>query len=276
VWFALARWGLRGIFEWNKPWRYLLVLVASVLVSFGGYRSGVELLFLLFFVQFMVEGLWKTPLLPILFLLGVLCLMPVLFFASKMPGAVQRSISFLPVDIDPAVRADAAYSTDWRVNIWRTVLPEVPKYLLLGKGYGMNPAEFDLVSEEAQMGLTEGYEVAIASGEYHSGPLSVLIPLGLFGAIAVFFVLRAGVKVLQSNRRYGDPRLRRVNDFLFAYFIAHIIQFVFVFGAFDAEFYTFLGVVGFSVGLNGGVCRKAAVQRQAVLSPTLAAPLTAA
>jgi len=101
---------------------------------FSGFRSQVAILFVLFAIQFMLEGLWKTFYLPLFCMLGALCLAPMLLFANKMPPAVQRSLAFLPADINPDVRAEAAASIDWRFEIWREVWPEVPKFLLLGKG----------------------------------------------------------------------------------------------------------------------------------------------
>ncbi len=274
--FIMARWGLRGVLEWGKLWRFLLLLAALATELFSGYRSGFELLLAILFAQFMVEGLWKTSLLPVAVLLGALCLVPVVLFANKMPGAVQRSLSFLPVDVDPVMRLDAVNTSAWRFELWRAVLPEVPKYLLLGKGYALNPDELYMTMQESAMGLNQGYEVAVTTGEFHSGPLSVLIPFGIFGLIAFLWVLWAGVKVLQSNRRHGDPRLKRVNDFLFAYFLVQIFQFFFVFGALDSQFYQFMGLLGLSVALNGGVCRKPAPARQTDLSSSLAAPAAVA
>jgi len=49
-------------------------------------------------------------------------------YANELPFVVQRSISFLPVDINPIVRRDVEHSSDWRFDMWRTLLPEVPQY----------------------------------------------------------------------------------------------------------------------------------------------------
>ena len=57
------------------------------------------------------------------------------------------------------------------------------------------------------MGLIDDYEGAILSGGYHSGGLSVLVPIGIFGAIAFVWLLGAGVKVLYCNHRYGGSEV---------------------------------------------------------------------
>ena len=258
--FVLARWGIRGISDWTKPWRLLLFIVALAAGLFSGFRSAFALLGLLLLVQFMVEGLWKTSFLPAILLLGVMCLVPVIMYANKMPFAVQRALAILPVNIDPDVRSEAENSTTWRVEMWREVLPLVPQYLLVGKGYGIDPTDLYLSSEGERLGLLPNYSAAITAGDYHSGPLSVLIPFGAFGTLAFLWLLGAGVKVLRCNHRYGDPRLKLINALLLSYFVAHLLFYFFVFGAFDSQLYIFLGILGMSVCLNGGVRRKAAAK----------------
>jgi hypothetical protein len=278
--FMLARWGIRRTFEWDKPWRLLLLTAVIVTGLFSGFRSEIGFLGVFFVVQFMVEGLWKTAFLPLFCLLGVLCLTPMLLFANKMPPAVQRSLAaflvVLPLDIDPAVRAEAADSSEWRYEMWKVVLPEVPKYLLLGKGYSIDPVDLYLTEEAVRSGLISDYETAIVAGDYHNGPLSVLIPFGMFGAIAFVWLLGAGVRVLYCNCRYGDARLRQVNMALLSYFLTLCVFFFFVVGTISSELVVFLGILGFSVSLNGGVCRRPALARQTALSSPLAAPVAAA
>jgi hypothetical protein len=268
--FCLARWGLRGLLAWNKPWRPLLFIAALTTALFSGFRSEILLLGVLLVVQFIIEGLWKTAVLPAFAFLGVLCLIPMLLFANKTPGAVQRALAFLPVRIDPQVRYEATASSEWRIEMWREVWPQVPKYLLIGKGYAIDPLDLYLTSEAARMGIISTYEASILAGDYHNGPLSVLMPFGLFGAIAFLWVLGAGIKVLNCNRRYGDPRLKSINDFFLSFFLAQSLVFFFVFGALNSQLSVFLGILGLSVSLNGGVCRKKALARPGAVEPSLA------
>lgn len=273
--WMLARWGIRGIFEWNKPWRVMLLVGLVAGSMFSGFRSQLIILALLFATQFITEGLWRTSLLPICVMLGILCVTPMLLFANKMPGAVQRTLALFPVDIDPQVRADATGSSEWRFTMWRMVWPEVPKYLLVGKGYSIDPIDLYLSAEASRSGLISSYEGSMMAGDYHNGPLSVLMPFGFFGAVAFLWLLVAGVKVLSSNFRYGDAQLKRVNAFLLSYFVAQALFFLLVFGALESGLPYFLGALGFSVSLNGGVRRRPALARQPALSSSLAAPVAA-
>jgi hypothetical protein len=54
---------------------------------------------------------------------------------------------------------------------------------------------------------------------------------------------------------------------LLSYFLTLSVCFFFVFGAFNSQLMVFLGLLGFSVSLNNGVCRKEAPK---------AVPMTAA
>ena len=79
----------------------------------------------------------RSRLMPILLLMGVPVAL-VLPFTDKLPFGVQRTMCFLPVHVDPIVEADAKISTDWRVEMWKIVIPDIPKYLILGKGYSLS------------------------------------------------------------------------------------------------------------------------------------------
>ena len=95
------------------------------------------------------------------------------------------------------------------------------------------------------------------AGDYHSGPLSILVPFGLIGSVAAIWVFTAGFRVLRSNYRFGDERLRLINRTLLSYYVANLVSFFFIFGAFNSQLCLFLGAVGLSISLNGGVRKQA-------------------
>jgi hypothetical protein len=92
-------------------------------------------------------------------------------------------------------------------------------------------------------------------GDYHNGPLSVIIPFGIFGAIAFAWLLVAGIRVVYQNYQFGDPAYHDMNTFLFAFFVAKVIIFLCVFGALDSDLAVFLGLIALSISLNGGVAK---------------------
>ncbi len=254
--FLLVHYGLRGLFDWTKPWRLFFLCVTVGAAFFAGFRSGLIVLFLIFAFQFYFEGLVRTRFLPIVLGVVAFALVPIMLFSDRMPPVVQRAISFLPVKLDAEVREDAVGSTDWRLQMWAIVVKDVPKYLIVGKGYGIDPTDMFLTTEAIRMGMLNSYEESMLAGDYHSGPLSVIIPFGIFGVLAFLWVLIAGYRILLSNYRYGDARLRRINTTLLSYYLTYCFTFFFIFGAFNSELSIFLGVVGISVSVNGGVRRK--------------------
>ena len=132
--FMIMRFGIRGIFDLHHPWRWLSFIVAFSLGLFGGYRSFVVIFIILFAVQFYFEKLYRSRLFFVFVLAGILASALILPFSDRLPLSVQRSISFLPVQLSPVAREDAFQSLDWRIDVWRLVLAQdVPKYFSSGK-----------------------------------------------------------------------------------------------------------------------------------------------
>jgi hypothetical protein len=258
--FLLSRYGVRGIFSISRPWYLALFLASAVTSLFGGFRSGLIALVLGFSLQFYMEGLHRTKLLPIFILalsLGVAVALP---FVRQMPYVVQRSLSFLPIEVDPIARLDAEGSTEWRLKIWEAVLPQVPKYFFLGKGLAMSQDDYDfsLSTFTGTMQETSADESwAALAGDYHNGPLSVIIPFGIWGVIGFIWFLAAAWKLLYRNFKYGDPSLHIINVFMFSAFVVKVVMFFVIFGGFYSDMQWFVGYVGMSVCLNNGIAKPA-------------------
>jgi O-antigen ligase len=254
VFFLLAIYGLRGVL--TKPWRLAVFVLALCATTLGGFRTPIVLLGLLVLILFILEGLHRTKFMLGAFVALILAALVIVPFASQMPRAVQRSLSFLPVEIDPWVRRDAEGSSEWRLLMWRSVLPQVPQYFWLGKGYVLNPTDLYLSTQAMKHGRARQYESSLAAGDYHNGPLSLYIPLGIFGTLAFIVFSVASLRALTRNYLYGQTELQGVNRFLLGYFLTNLIFFAAVFGSFYSELFKFTTTVGLSVALNRGICRK--------------------
>ena len=101
------------------------------------------------------------------------------------------------------------------------------------------------------------------ASDFHSGPLSVIIPLGIFGAIAFLWFLAPAFRVLFNNYRHGDKDYHRLNTFLLAYFTVRVIYFFVIFGSFHTELTIFTGLIGLSISVNGGMRRPAPAKARA-------------
>ena len=256
--YMLARYGINGIFRGGRPWRAVAFILFSSLLLFGGFRSLLMTCSMLFLIQFLLEGLHRTRLVLIFAFVGLLAAVICLPMANRLPLAVQRALSFLPLNINPAVQADAQASLDWRLDMWKALLPQVPPHLLLGKGYAISQEDYQMMGSDATFrGIAPAEQGLALSGDYHSGPLSVLLPFGIWGAIAFLWFLIAGVWALYHNRLYGDPALQTVNTLVFAAFLTKVISFLLIVGALSNDIAGFAGYLGLSISLNGGICRPA-------------------
>jgi len=249
--WLLARHGITGVFDLSRPWR-LLLLVGSVAAGmFGGFRSALLLMGSIFFILYTIEKLWRTRLTAVMLMLGILTGTVLVAFSTRLPLSVQRSLSILPIEVDPVTREMASYSTEWRIEMWKSLLPQVPKYLLKGKGYALSGDDLYMAQWDAvNKGNNVGYEAAAFAGDYHNGPLSVVIPFGAAGMLAFAWLMAAGARFLCAMCRQGAPEFHRINSFLFALFLARVVVFCTIFGSLYLELYYFTGILGFSVALN--------------------------
>jgi hypothetical protein len=248
--FLLARYGIRGLLDMRRPWRGLLCLLAVALCALSGFRSALLLAVLTFAAQFFFEGLHRTRVLPAV--LGIMLVASAAFLpiTDRLPLVIQRSFAFLPLKLDPQADLSARATSEWRIEMWKLLLPDIPKYFFKGKGYSIDPNQMYLANYAAVNVDMDVYATRLV-GDYHNGPLSIIIPLGIFGVIGFAWFLTASCRLLYRNARYGDPRLQSINTLLLSAFVAKMVFFLFVFGGLYAELYIFTGFVGLSVSLNG-------------------------
>jgi hypothetical protein len=258
--YLLVRYGIRQVINFGQPLRLALFLAVVAVTLLGGFRSVVVFFLLLVATLFYLEKLYRTRTFLLLLALGALSAMVILPNATRLPLAAQRSLSILPfVKVSPVAQWDAQASSEWRLTMWKLLVPEIPKRLLVGKGYAIDPTELYLTEESIKRGLAPAYETSLIAGDYHNGPLSVVIPFGLGGVLMFGFFCLASLRVLYNNWRYGLPEHHTYNVFFLAWFIAKLIFFVLVFGALSSDLVMLTSVVGLNISLNGGVCRKAQI-----------------
>jgi hypothetical protein len=272
----LARYGIRQLFNAHHLFRLALFLFAASFALLGGFRSTLIQFALVFCVVFYLEGLMRSKLLPAFLLAGALSLALMLAFTSHLPLSVQRTLTILPIQVDESARRSAEDTSKWRLDMWKAVIPTIPQYLLLGKGFLMTSAEMNSFSSgkpgEMQQFEAEG---SAAAGDFHNGPLSLLIPFGIWGFGGFIWLLVASWKVLHRNYLYGDPVFQTINRFLFGLFVSRAIFFFAIFGSFYSDLAFFTGLLGLSVSINGGVSRPYLIPQQKRPAPSSEKPTTA-
>ncbi len=250
--YLLARHGIRGLAGLRHWWRGAIFIVCFGAALLGGFRSSFVTLALLISFQFIFEKLLRTVVFPatvgVIILLSI-CLLP---FLDRMPLAVQRSLSFLPVHVDAAAALDAEGTAEWRWEMWKAVLPDVPRYLFLGKGYLFSSTDMYLTQEANRRGYVTEFDSMIVIGGYHNGPLTTIIPFGIWGALCFAWFCWVSIRYLYRKKEHGRPELRTINTFLLSLFCSTLLFFLTIYGQFNLDLRVFAGIMGLSIALNRG------------------------
>jgi hypothetical protein len=228
------------------------------LIFLGGFRSSIIGALIVLSLIFYLEKMHRTGMMLVVVLGGIMGGVLLVPLAPHLPYTFQRSLAFLPLPLRQDALMDAEGSTEWRLEIWSALLPEVPKYLMLGKGFSFTAATFN-----ESMGRNATFQKTISaadnplalSSDFHSGPLSVVLSFGLWGVLAWLWYWAAGFWVVWRNYHDGDPALRHLNLMLYASFIAKMFGFLFIFGGIVEDVGGFAGIIGLSLALNHGVMR---------------------
>jgi hypothetical protein len=260
--WMIARYGFRESLLTPKLWRPALLVVLAAGIMLGGFRSAILGILLLLTVLFFLEKLHRTGLVVAVAMLtigGGTLLVPL---AKDLPFTFQRALAFLPLDLTPDARMNAEATSEWRIEMWTALLPQIPQYLLLGKGYAFSAETFDesIGSNATFQHVIDASDISLAlSSDFHNGPLSVVIPFGIWGVIGWLWFWIAGFRVVWKNYRYGDPDLRHINLFLFAAFIVRCVMFLAVVGDMVSDMTYFAAITGLSIAFNHGVASRPAI-----------------
>jgi len=229
------------------------MILSFILGLYSGFRSILVMLILLFVVQFWLEGLYKTRWM-VLATCAVLLLTAITVpLANRLPLSVQRCLTVFPLDLDPSAIDDARGSTQWRLEMWRLIVPDIPKYFWVGKGFAIDPKDLYFAAEAQRFGGASGVESSIVAGDYHSGPLTLIIPFGVWGVLAFTWFIVSSARVLWINYKNSEQEMQTTNTFLLCFFISKTLFFLIFFGSFYVEFVSFASTVALSISINRGV-----------------------
>jgi O-Antigen ligase len=271
LYWLMAIYGIRGIFLSRKLWRLFLFALSFVVIFLGGFRSAILEFGAIFALVFFLERMHRTKLFWVFLFAGTLMAATLVPLASHLPFTFQRSLAFLPLGLDPAAKQDAQTSLNWRIEMWKALLPQVPKHLLLGKGLAITPEDYEMMGWNSPFQTVDASQQGLAlSYDYHNGPLSVVLPFGIWGVIAFLWFMISSLQVMYCNYRYGDPSLRTINTFLWANILFLFGSFMFLGGGFADDMMRFIGPLGLSIALNSGVCHafKTKSQKPTNLQPS--------
>ena len=256
--WLMARYGLGGVLLSGKVWRKALFFLAFVTIFMGGFRNILMSFAVVFIMLFFAEGLHRTRALLIVVMIGMLGIVLIIPFSSRLPFTFQRTLAFLPLNLSTEARESAEGSLEWRVEMWKALLPQIQQHLLLGEGYAISMEDVQMLGRDVAFRPIDASQQGMAlAHDYHNGPISVVLPFGIWGVIALLWFMSAGFPVMYRNFRYGDPALRTINTFMWVHYIYVCFKFLIFGGVLDSNMMMFTGDLGLSIALNGGVCRPA-------------------
>ena len=181
---------------------------------------------------------------------------PVIVFVALMlavgprslPMAAQRTLSFLPIDVDPSIRESAEASSDWRFEMWRLVLTS-DRYIknkMFGDGFGFSAAEHE-AQVQSSMGVRkytgDSIDAFIAKGSYHGWHVEAIRFTGVLGLIIgliILFMFAKHAWILIKHHRGTDFEPYAL--FLCIPFVIEPFFTIFVFGSYKGSFITYIAM----------------------------------
>jgi hypothetical protein len=215
--------------------KYRVIIIGSAVLAFAfaglsGHRSTVVYLLLLIpAVMYFSSRRVPVGILGAYAGLLLVALVYLRFAGTTLPMASQRAFSVMPfARISSDARLSAEATTQWRIDLWRQLLRYVPRYWLIGRGFAFDPGVIG--STGGRIGHTVEY--AIATHNYHSGPLSLLIDFGVFGFVFASAIIAGGAvhHVRLLSARWNDPGLSRMHRVILASYCVNVFRFYCIHG----------------------------------------------
>lgn len=163
---------------------------------------------------------------------GTLLLASIFAFADALPRSAQRALCFIPgLSVPADIAANAESSSNMRFVMWKDYcLPNVPNYLLIGRGLARDIQDYAWLQGNWYGSLEFFYYM----GNYHSGPFSLLLDHGLFGTFTfvMFFILIAtdAWRTLRRHSHDASALYAKYYAYLTILMTWKILEFIFVFG----------------------------------------------
>jgi hypothetical protein len=211
--------------------RFAIMMAAGVSAGVSGHRLAFILIVTITAVYASLQTWrgWNVIFNRYIIALGVSVVL-LATFARHLPMTYQRVLSVIPfANISTEARMNAQGTTGWRVEIWKRMMRQMPKYLIVGKGFAFSPNEIRITSAYIR---GDSVEQAIAAHVYHNGPIGFLFDLGLGGLIcgSGFILAVIWMQYRRMRAEWMDERLRHLHRVILASYITQALVFFFIFG----------------------------------------------
>lgn len=190
-----------------------LVLLSFAFAALSGFRNEIGALGLTYLIGIAYRGGLPSVLIATFTLILGLTFLAFINLNTPLPANMQRSLSFLPGTWNQAYISDAEESTNWRIQMWEEALLTDfwIQSKILGDGLGLSRQELNFIqSLEGQNintvtirgGLSLQQQSMMATGAYHSGPVSTVRAVGYLGLIILLSAqIRLAVRAHRQIKR---------------------------------------------------------------------------
>ncbi len=221
-----------------------LVLLSFAFAALSGYRNEIGAVGLTYLVAIAYRGGFRSIIIATMTFIVGLIFLALFNLASPLPANIQRSLSFLPGTWDEYHKSDAKHSTEWRVEMWEEALLTDfwIKNKWLGDGLGLTRMELNFIrSLEGQNintptsrgGLSLQQQSMMATGDYHSGPVSTIRTIGYLGLIVLLLAqIRLAMHAHRQIMRAKNTEWFPLTLLIGIPLIFHPVFYVFVVGSF--------------------------------------------
>jgi hypothetical protein len=163
-----------------------------IMILLSGFRNSIFNAFLITLISITIRdrfvGVVKLLSISFILVISIICIS---FSQIKIPSTFSRSLSFLPGDWDQDAVLSAKDSTEWRHEMWKIVLTS-DKYIrskMWGDGFGFLRSDFEIMMASKMSGrkgfggVNAAQEAFMIDGDFHSGPVTSIRFVGLFGLL---------------------------------------------------------------------------------------------
>ena len=236
-----------------RPLWGLLMLATILVATMSGFRNGIITVGLTFLVGIIYRSGFSGVAMSGLAAIAGVAMLAVVNTMHPLPPNVQRSLTFLPGTWETRYKLDAAGSSEWRFEIWREVLltDRWIQNKILGDGLGFSANELagQINSRKGARAGISGFdphrEAILASGDYHSGPVSTIRVIGYFGLLVFLAAqIRLAVHAHRQISRCRGTEWFPLSLFIGIPLIMGPMIFVFIFGDFKSNTATYLLSLG--------------------------------
>lgn len=252
--------------------RFLLTLVAIIMILLSGFRSAVGLVL----IYFVVGSLIRRQYLQLVISAAAAFVGFILLVASglttHLPFGAQRVLSTLPlVQVQDNIRLNAEGSTDFRVEMWTLALT-TDRYItnkFLGDGFGLSASEQQgqldaVMGDQRAKESSKGLEDFMVRGSYHGFHVEAIRFTGVFGLFLALVSMGIFFKQALKLIRYFEGRSEwGYIIYICMPFLIYPFYFMLVFGGYRTQFPVVLASAGLLKILDNIRVRELAAARLA-------------